>query len=90
MDAIMSNVTTYTQKVGAYRPWLYINYAYEDEDPIGSYGPSNVAFLKTVSKKYDPGQTFQQLVPGGWKLGDAGTRKHSFNFNQAEKFFGAP
>lgn len=88
MSAIMSNVTTHTQKVDAYRPWLYVNYAYEDEDPIGSYGPENVEYLKKVSKKYDPGQTFQKLVPGGWKLGDAGKRKHEFNFNQAEKFFG--
>ena len=86
MDAVMSNVTTYTQKVGAYRPWLYVNYAYEDEDPIGSYGDDNIQFLKTVSKKYDPGQTFQTLVPGGWKLGDAGKRKKNFNFNQFQYF----
>ena len=86
MDATMGNVTAYTQSVGAYRPWQYVNYAYEDEDPIGSYGDDNVRFLKNVSHKYDPGQTFQRLAPGGWKLRDAGKRKKQFNFNQFERF----
>ena len=86
MDATMSNVTKYTQSVGAYRPWQYVNFAYEDEDPIGSCGDANVKFLKNVSLKYDPGQTFQVLAPGGWKLGDAGKRKKELNLNQFEKF----
>lgn len=85
-EAVLGNVTAYTQSVGAYRPWEYVNYAFEDQDPIGSYGSDNVQFLKTVSAKYDPGQTFQKLVPGGWKLTDAGKRKKQFNFNQFEKF----
>lgn len=82
IDATMSNVTAYTQSVGAYRPWEYVNYAYESENPIGSYSADNVQFLKNVSLKYDPGQTFQTLVPSGWKLGDAGKRMKQFNFNQ--------
>ena len=86
MDATMSNVTKYIQSVGAYRPWQYVNFAYEDEGLIGSYGDANVKFLKNVSLKYDPGQTFQMLAPGGWKLGDAGKRKKEFNFSQFERF----
>ena len=86
MDATMSNVTKYTQSVGAYRPWQYVNFAYKDENPIGSYGDDNVKFLKNVSLKYDSGQIFQILAPGGWKLGDAGKRKKQFNFNQFERF----
>ena len=78
----MSNVTKYAQSVGAYRPWQYVNYAHENEDPMGSYGHDDVKFLKSVSRKYDPGQRLQRLVPGGWKLGDAGKRKKDFNFNQ--------
>lgn len=65
VDATMSNVTAYTQSVGAYRQWEYVKYAYESEDPIGSYGADNVEFLKNVSLKYDPGQTFETLVPDG-------------------------
>ncbi|KAL8820863.1 MAG: hypothetical protein Q9191_007428, partial [Dirinaria sp. TL-2023a] len=86
LDTILTNVTNYTQKVGAYRPWQYTNYAYEDQDPIGSYGPDNVQYLKDISQKYDPGQVFQKLVPGGWKLTDAGKRKKQFNFNHFEAF----
>ena len=86
LDSVLTNVTAYTQKVGAYRPWQYVNYAFEDEDPIGSYGSENVRFLKKVSRKYDPGQVFQHLVPGGWKLTDAGKRKKQFNFNHFEAF----
>lgn len=82
MDDTMSAVTEYTQSVGAYRPWEYVNFAYESLDPIGSYGKDYVKFLKGVSGRYDPGQTFQKLVPGGWKLGDAGVRKKEFNFNR--------
>ena len=57
----MSNVIKYTQSVGAYRPWQYVKFACEDEDPVRSYGDANVNFLN-VSLKYDPGQTFQMLV----------------------------
>ncbi|KAF6222410.1 hypothetical protein HO133_001496 [Letharia lupina] len=51
MDATMGNVTNYTQSVGAYRPWQYVSYAYEDEDSIGSYGDDNVKSLKIISLK---------------------------------------
>ena len=60
MDATMSNVTKYTQSVGAYGPWQYVYLAYEDEDPVGSYGDANIKFWKNVSLKYDPGQN----IPG--------------------------
>ena len=81
-DYILGNITTYTKSVGAFKPWQYINYAYENQDPFGSYGPENVDFLKRVSREYDPQQTFQKLVPGGFKLGDAGARREDLNFNQ--------
>lgn len=46
-----------------------MNYAYPTQDVIGSYGAENVEFLRRVSRKYDPAQVFQRLVPGGYKLG---------------------
>ena len=46
-----------------------MNYAYPTQDVIGSYGDENVDFLRKVSRKYDPAQVFQKLVPGGYKLG---------------------
>ncbi|KAF7544934.1 hypothetical protein G7046_g9676 [Stylonectria norvegica] len=47
----------------------YLNYAAPYQDPFRSYGEDNLAFLRKVSKDYDPGRVFQVRVPGGFKLG---------------------
>lgn len=49
-------------------PFKYMNYAWDFQDPISSYGEENKAFLQEVSKKYDPEGVFQKGVPGGFKL----------------------
>ncbi|KAL8664831.1 MAG: hypothetical protein Q9202_002693 [Teloschistes flavicans] len=79
---VLGNVTRYTQAAGAFRPWQYVNYAMEDQDPLGSYGEGNVRFLKEVSGRYDPAGVFQRLVTGGWKVWGAGERGGGFNFNE--------
>lgn len=38
------------------------------QDPLGSYGPDNVAKIRAAAKKYDPKQVFQTRVPGGFKI----------------------
>ena len=48
--------------------FIYLNYASEFQDPIGSYGKKNKERLIQISKKYDPKQVFQYLQPGGFKL----------------------
>jgi hypothetical protein len=48
--------------------FVYLNYASEYQDPIGSYGAKNKERLRSVSRKYDPTQAFQYLQPGGFKL----------------------
>ena len=48
--------------------FVYLNYATEYQDPIGSYGAANKQRLISISKKYDPVQVFQYLQPGGFKL----------------------
>jgi hypothetical protein len=48
--------------------WVYLNYAGSWQDPLGSYGPKNVGFMKKVSAKYDPKGFWQKRVPGGFKL----------------------
>ena len=53
---------------GILHQYLYLNYALESQDPIASYGVQNLAELRAVSKKFDPEQVFQRLVPGGFKL----------------------
>lgn len=49
-------------------PYKYLNYAFDFQDPIGSYGAKNKQFLQEVSKRVDPDGVFQQGVPGGFKL----------------------
>ncbi|KMU78327.1 hypothetical protein CISG_06563 [Coccidioides immitis RMSCC 3703] len=48
--------------------YVYLNYADAGQDPLGSYGPENVAFMKDVARQYDPDGFWQQRVPGGFKL----------------------
>ena len=67
----IDSVDVYTRSVGQYKRFRYMNYAYPTQDVIGSYGVENVEFLRKVSRKYDPAQVFQNLVPGGFKLGRA-------------------
>jgi FAD/FMN-containing dehydrogenase len=47
--------------------YLYMNYASQYQDVIGSYGESTER-LKKVAKKYDPTEVFQKLQPGYFKL----------------------
>ncbi|KAF4633235.1 hypothetical protein G7Y89_g4884 [Cudoniella acicularis] len=48
--------------------YVYLNYAADFQDPIGSYGGLNKAFLQGVSKTHDFEGLFQKGVPGGFKL----------------------
>lgn len=48
--------------------FVYLNYAASYQDPVSSYGSASKAFLRSVSKKYDPEGLFQTGVPGGFKL----------------------
>ncbi|KAI0903697.1 hypothetical protein F4823DRAFT_629189 [Ustulina deusta] len=49
-------------------PYVYMNYAWTDQDPISSYGESESKTLKAVAKKYDPDGVFQRGFPGPFKL----------------------
>lgn len=50
--------------------YLYMNYASQYQDVIGSYGGS-VGRLKSVAQKYDPTAVYQRLQPGYFKLNGA-------------------
>ena len=58
----------YTKSQNQHIEFIYSNYALPFQDPIASYGDESQEFLRIVSKKYDPQQVFQKLVPGGFKL----------------------
>lgn len=71
-DNVMSNLTSYLHGAGALKDFQYINYSFQDQDPLGGYGNASLAKIKSASARYDPKQVFQHLVPGGFKLKDAG------------------
>lgn len=49
-------------------PYKYLNYAFNFQDPFGSYGTENKKKLQEASKRYDPEGLFEKGVPGGFKL----------------------
>ncbi|KAK6538557.1 hypothetical protein TWF694_010136 [Orbilia ellipsospora] len=53
---------------GLFNEYLYQNYAALQQDVLPSYGATNYAKLKAVSKKYDPSGVWQKLQPGYFKL----------------------
>ncbi|KAL5437923.1 hypothetical protein PMIN06_010392 [Paraphaeosphaeria minitans] len=65
---LLSKIEELARQRGLGERYKFLNYAYKTETPIQSYGPENVKFLQTVSKKYDPSGFFQSSVPGGFKL----------------------
>lgn len=71
-DKVMKDIATYLKSVGALIDFQYINYCFQDQDPLGGYGTEALGKIKAASKKYDPNQVFQKLVPGGFKLANAG------------------
>lgn len=56
------------EQQGLNPPFLYMNDAPRDQNPIATYGATNVKKLKAVSKKYDPAQIFQTLQNDGFLL----------------------
>ncbi|KAI4111161.1 MAG: hypothetical protein LQ345_006868 [Seirophora villosa] len=71
---VIGRLQEYTKSMGALKEFQYLNYAFRDLDPIGGYGPDNIKKIKDASAKYDPLGVFQKLVPGGFKLADAGEK----------------
>ena len=49
-------------------PYIFMNDASRDQNPIAGYGSANVQKLKTIAKKYDPSALFQNQQQGGFLL----------------------
>lgn len=69
MRTLEQDLIALAQQKGLYNEWIYLNYASQWQDPIKAYGANEVAFLRSVSREYDPKGIFQKAVPGGFKLG---------------------
>ncbi|KAK8030083.1 oxidoreductase FAD-binding protein [Apiospora rasikravindrae] len=65
----MDNIGRAARALGAYDPFIYLNYAMPDQDPIATYGKKNVERLRAVRGRVDPVGMFTKQVPGGHKLG---------------------
>ncbi|KAM3515926.1 hypothetical protein MY11210_000466 [Beauveria gryllotalpidicola] len=52
-------------------PFIFMNDASRDQNPLASYGPANLARLKAVACKYDGEKVFQKLQNGGFLLSKA-------------------
>lgn len=63
-----ANVDEAVKASGNNLPMVYLNYANPSQDPLGSYGVENVAFMRDIAAKYDPQGIFQRRVPGGFKI----------------------
>ncbi|KAM5352946.1 hypothetical protein ACJ41O_005668 [Fusarium nematophilum] len=68
MSDILEKVTAEAKSRGVNNDYVYMNYASQFQDSVATYGASNKAKLKSISKKYDPQQVFQELQPGYFKL----------------------
>lgn len=68
LTALAAKMKQYTEEHASGADWVYSNYADLSQDPLGSYGPEQVAFMKDVAERYDPEGFWQHRVPGGFKL----------------------
>ncbi|KAF4462944.1 FAD binding domain-containing [Fusarium albosuccineum] len=68
MSDVLEKVSAEANSRGVDNDYVYMNYASQFQDVISTYGSSNKAKLKSISKKYDPQQVFQVLQPGYFKL----------------------
>ncbi|KAI8192153.1 hypothetical protein K4K51_006519 [Colletotrichum sp. SAR 10_75] len=56
---------------GVFLPFIWMNNSQTEDDVLTSYGASNYSKMKQVSREYDPGQTFQKLCSGPFKLNES-------------------
>ncbi|KAJ9271769.1 CAZyme family AA7 [Paecilomyces variotii] len=75
-DAVVREVSIATakkwkelgQERGLHNPFVYMNDASRDQNPLMSYTEENLAKLKAISLRYDPSQVFQKLQNDGFLL----------------------
>ncbi|XWW99082.1 hypothetical protein V2A60_007087 [Cordyceps javanica] len=67
-QAFVHTVNKKQRDMGTYVSWIYLNYAWRDEQPFPHYGAENTALLAAVSAAYDPTGVFQKLRKTGFKL----------------------
>jgi hypothetical protein len=54
--------------LGVAAPYLYLNDADDSQPVFQGYNQDNVARMKTIRDKYDPGMVYTNQMPGGFKV----------------------
>lgn len=67
-NKFVDDTSDIAKKHGTFSPFVYINYAGPNQDPLCGYGADNAGFIKETAQKYDPNGVFQTLMPGGFKI----------------------
>lgn len=69
-DRWLDRVTAAANALNILNPWMYINYANDNQDPFGGYGNNNIMRLREISKSIDPLGVFtsQGLCQGSFKV----------------------
>lgn len=65
---VLEKIDEHAAAQGTGVAYKYMNYAYDFQDPIASYGAESHQVLREVSRKYDAEGLFQKGVPGGFKI----------------------
>jgi hypothetical protein len=68
VSAASQRIMAFAESIGCKDDFVYLAYADALQDPLGSYGPTNVQHLAQAAKDYDPDQFFQKRVNGGFKI----------------------
>lgn len=66
--ALLEAINKAARELGAFDPYIFANYAYKDQDVMGSYGAASLRRLKQVRDEVDSKKIFTKLVPGGYKI----------------------
>lgn len=66
--AFLAQVKELTRTTETDSDFIYLNYAYPFQNPLGSYGPENTQHIRDVATAYDSNGVFQRRIPGGFKI----------------------
>lgn len=67
-NALMDAIDQEARELGAFDPFIYLDYADQHQDPLASYGAESVSRLRQVRQRVDPTGMFTFQVPGGYKI----------------------
>lgn len=73
VGVMTARVKQLIQDKGAALDLVYMNYADASQDPIGSYGSTNIQHIRNVAQQYDPYGVFQTKFSQGFKVSRVGT-----------------